>query len=95
MADDLESRVTELAAIIDGSEAFTREAVVHLLGLLILFLDHKGILNKREVAEFLRINAGPRRHAEDHFGQLIFDLRKWLGLGLEPYWPDVMNKRRE
>jgi len=25
MADDLESRVTELAAIIDSSEAFTRE----------------------------------------------------------------------
>ena len=39
MSDDLESRVTELAAIIDGSEAFTREAVVHLFRLLILFLD--------------------------------------------------------
>ena len=33
MSDDLESRVTELAAIVDGSEAFTREAVVHLIGL--------------------------------------------------------------
>ena len=91
MSDDLESRVTELAAMIDGSEAFTREAVVHLFGLLILFLDRKGIVDKRELAEFLRINAGPRPHAEDHFGQLIFDLRNWLGLELEPYWPDAME----
>jgi len=41
-----------------------------LLGLLILFLDRKRIMDKRALAEFLRIDAGPRRHAENHFGQL-------------------------
>ena len=77
-----------------ASQAFTRDAVVHLFGLLILLLDRKGIVDKRELAEFLRINAGPRPHAEDHFGQLIVDLRKWLGLELEPYWPDVYEQEK-
>jgi hypothetical protein len=52
-------------------------------------IDQKGIVDKRELAEFLRINAGPRRDAEDHSGQLIFDLRTWLRLGLNRTGPTL------
>ena len=54
----------------EAGDRGTEKGKGHLLGLLILFLDRKRIMDKRALAEFLRIDAGPRRHAENHFGQL-------------------------
>lgn len=76
--ENLESRIEYLAAILDGSEAQTREAVVVTVGLVFAFLFDKLKIDINEVITHLAESADPDYEAEDHNGRLIHSLRRNL-----------------
>ena len=74
----LEDRTHELQAIIDGSEFFTREATVHLVGTLVIFLEEKGVLDHAGFRELLAGSVESAYEDEDDTGKLMWALRSWL-----------------
>lgn len=74
----LEDEIEYLKAIVDGSEAQTREAVTCVLGLLMSFLKEKGALDYGELISFLAGAADPNEKSEDHNGRLIHDMRRMM-----------------
>jgi hypothetical protein len=90
----LEADVAYQAAIIDGSEMQTREAVVAVVGLLIAHLAGKGTVHYDDLIKFLGKCADPDDAVEDHVGQMINDLRRIVDFHrrdesgeVEPYVP--------
>ena len=72
---ELEERVECLQAIVDGSEAQTREAVVGAMALIVGHLARKGALTYSEIIKDLNEAVDPDYLAEDHNGRLLHELR--------------------
>lgn len=73
----LEDEMEYVKAIIDGSEAQTREAFTVVVGLLVAFLKGKGTLGYEELISFLAAASDPDYGTEDHSGRLIHETR-WI-----------------
>lgn len=72
----LEEELEYTKAILDGSEAQTREAVVAVVGLLASFLAGGKALDYDGFLAFLAGTVDSDYRSEDHVGQLVHDLRR-------------------
>lgn len=68
---DLESKVTYLEAIIDGSEAQTRDATVYLVGIVTRFLHEKDLIDERALKDYVRTFEGHPADRDDYLGDLV------------------------
>lgn len=67
----LEAKITYLEAIIDGSEAQTRDATVYLVGIVTRFLHEKGLIDEDALKDYVATFEGDATDREDYLGDLV------------------------
>lgn len=69
--EELETKIAHLEAIIDGSEAQTRDAAVYLGGIITRFLHEKGLIDERSLRDYVRKFEGDVSDTDDYMGDLV------------------------
>jgi hypothetical protein len=68
---ELESELALTKAIIDGSEAFTREATGYTIALLARYLHEKELIDVQDLLTYVERFKGDPKDAEDYHGEVV------------------------
>ena len=68
---ELESKIAHLEAVIDGSEAQTREATAYVVSIFARFLHEKGLIDERALRDYVATFEGEASDDEDYMGDLV------------------------
>lgn len=75
----LEARISDLEAILDGSEAQTRDATVYLVGIVTRFLHEKGLIDEGALKDYVRTFEGDATDRDDYLGDFVRQFGSMLG----------------
>lgn len=67
----LAARIEYLQAIVDGSEAQTREAVGYLVGIVTRYLHEDGVIDHDRLRRYASTFEGDATDREDYLGQVV------------------------
>lgn len=76
----LEAKLSDLEAVVDGSEEQTRKAAIYLVGLVTRFLHEKRLIDEAALREYLRSFEGRAVDDDDYMGELVFRFGGMLDL---------------
>jgi hypothetical protein len=95
--DRLEARIVLLEATLDGSESQTREATVHLVGLVTRFLHGKGLIDEKALRKYLTEFEGESEMSDNHMSQMVrqfssmLDFHERYPVDFEPDLSDLID----
>ena len=74
----LEDRLVHLEAIVDGSEAQTREATTYVISIVARYLHEKGLIDGVALRNYVSTFDGEESDREDYMGELVRQLGSML-----------------
>lgn len=68
---ELENKIAHLEAVVDGSEAQTRQATAYVVSIFARFLHEKGLIDQKALRDYVATFEGDASDDEDYMGDLV------------------------